>query len=223
MTLTFRESLERDMRNWRGAVRTSSYGVDWKKFLPKELTVRKVKNKTFLRSYLKRKYYTPERVANFKQWLERHIDTHQVSSDLEHLLGKKFLPTPITVLITTFRRAPYDVEARTFFLTLREFHPELSVTATYHELMHFLFHWHYWDRCKKAGLSDPEIHDFKESLTVLLNPILKKRGLPLDFGYPSHKEIRNRWKLLYRKERNFSAFMRKALLLHKILPVKRHA
>ena len=220
MTLFFRESLERDIWNWRGAVRASSYGVDWKKFLTKEMTAQKVQNKVFLRTYLTKRYYASGKVSAFKQWLERHIDTRRVSSDLERLLGKKFLPKPITVFITTFRRAPYDVEACSYFLTLRETHPELSITATYHELMHFLFHWHYWGQCKKAGLSDSEIHDLKESLTVLLNPILKKRGLPLDFGYPNHRTMRDQWKSLYRKERSFSAFMKKALPWYKDLLTK---
>jgi len=79
--------------------------------------------------------------------------------------------------------------------------------------MHFLFHLYYWNKCKKAGLSNVKIHILKESLTVLLNPILEKRKLLLDAGYASHQEIRTRLKKLWRKEKNFDLFLDKAVKL----------
>jgi hypothetical protein len=77
--------------------------------------------------------------------------------------------------------------------------------------MHFLFHIHYWETCKKAGLSENQIHDIKESFTVLLNPILKRRGLPLDFGYPNHQEFRVSLEKLWNKGENFEIFLKKVL------------
>jgi len=218
MTLSFRESLERDVWNWQEAVLKTSYGLDWSAYLPKGMTKAQAQDEAFLRSYLQKEFYGPGKVAAFRAWLDEHLDIQQVESDLEGLMGKKFRPDTITVYLTTFQRAPYEIDERYFFLTVREKMPEIAPTAVYHELMHF--HWYYWKTCEDAGLSESEIHDLKESLTVLLNPILKIRGLRPDYGYPKHKELRAQWVSLFEKEKDFPTFLAKALPLYKNSLVK---
>jgi hypothetical protein len=81
--------------------------------------------------------------------------------------------------------------------------------------MHFLFHWHYWDQCREAGLSDEAIDELKEALTVLLEPILKKRGLPPDGGYYIHKELREQLAKLYEVSPDFPVFIEKAIIIYR--------
>jgi hypothetical protein len=91
----------------------------------------------------------------------------------------------------------------------------------YHELMHFIFHEYFWWICRKVGLSEPQIHDLKESMTVLLNPILERHGLPLDKGYPKHQALRAKLKELWEsKSWTFEDFLNEVLAqkLINILP-----
>jgi antitoxin component of RelBE/YafQ-DinJ toxin-antitoxin module len=49
-------------------------------------------------------------------------------------------------------------------------------------------------------------------MTVLLNPILEKRGLPLDKDYPKHQELRIKLKELWEsKNRTFEDFLNEIL------------
>jgi hypothetical protein len=213
MELQFIENIERDIRNWQKSVAANSYGVDWKKFLPEDISIENVRDNEYLKNYLERKYYQPGKVSEFKDWLEQNVSSSQIQADLEILMDKKFPPGNIKVFITTFHRAPYNVKRSFFYLIWRDSKKGKEITGIYHELMHFLFHIYYWDMCKKAGLSDTQIHILKESSTVLLNPILEKRGLPIDSGYAKHQEIRAKLKKLWDKENNFESSLLKAINL----------
>lgn len=207
------EDIERDIRNWQKSIVAKSYGVNWKKFLPPDISAKRVRDKEYLRNYLEKKFYRSGKVSEFKHWMKDNLNASQIKEDLEQLMGKKFPFRTVKIFITTFHRAPYNVEQSFFYLIWRDSNRKKAITNIYHELMHFLFHLYYWNKCKKAGLSDVKIHILKESLTVLLNPILEKRKLLLDAGYASHQEIRTRLKKLWRKEKNFDLFLDKAVKL----------
>jgi len=213
MKLEFIEDIKNDIANWRNSIIANSYGVDWKKFLPEDISIKNVRDNEYLKNYLKRKFYQSGKIPEFKDWLEQNVNFSQTQTDLETLMGKKFPPENIKVFITTFQRAPYNVKQNFFYLILIwcESKRKKSITGIYHELMHFLFHIYYWDICRKAGLSDIQIHILKESSTVLLNPILKKRGLPIDSGYTKHQRIRAKLKKIWDKEKNFELFLKKVL------------
>lgn len=57
---------------------------------------------------------------------------------------------------------------------------------------------------------------------VLLNPILAKRGLPLDKGYPIHQEFRKKWTSLYEEYPDFLIFFEKALAIYKNYLAEEH-
>ncbi len=213
MKLIFCESLDRDIWNWQTAVMATSYGIDWKKFLPEGVTVENVGDKKFLRQYLEKEFYDTRKVSDFKQWLEKNVLGNQVEGDLISLMQKPLRSESVKIYLTTFHRAPYDPDEPSLFLFDRS-PRERCATTIYHEIMHFLFHWYYWEQCEAAGFSNQEIHDLKESLTVLLNPILKKRNLPLDNGYPMHQELRKKWTALYEENPNFPVFLEKAIPLY---------
>lgn len=214
MKIELIKDIERDIWNWQESVAVKSYGVIWKKFLPADISAERVRDKKYLRNYLDKKFYRSGKVSEFKNWVECNLNTPQIKEDLERLMGKKFPFRMVKIFITTFHRAPYNVKQKFFYLIWRDFDRKKSVTTNiYHELMHFLFHLYYWNKCRKAGLSDAKIHILKESLTVLLNPILEKRKLPLDTGYIPHQEIRTKLRELWQKENNFDLFLDKAVKL----------
>jgi hypothetical protein len=219
MKFIFREDIDRDVANWQRAVEAKTHGIEWKRFLPASISPDEVRDTSFLREYLRREYYASGKVSDFRKWLEDNVPAGEIESDLVALMQRPFLSELTTIYLTTFHRAPYNPEESSFFL-FEQSRRQRSVTTIYHELMHFLFHWHYWDQCRKEGLSDSEIDNFKESITVLLNPILEKRNLPLDGGYPIHQELRKRWAILYEENPNFPAFLEKAIPLYKELLVK---
>ena len=211
MKLQFIENIERDIKNWQKSITANSYGVDWKKFLPEDILAENVRDDEYLKDYLEKKFYQSGKVSEFKKWIESAVNSSQIQKDLEALMDKKFPFENVKVFITTFHRAPYDVEQKFFYLIWCDSNKEKAITGIYHELMHFLFHIYYWDMCKKAGFSEIQTHDIKESLTALINPILKQRGLPLDFGYPNHQILRANLEKLRSEEKNFEIFLKKAL------------
>lgn len=214
MQLIFREDIGRDVRNWQKAVSAKSHGVEWKQFLPSSITLEEVQDEKFLREYLSKEFYSPGTVSDFREWLEKNVNANQIEADLIVLMKKPFLSDAVTVYLTTFHRAPYDYNASFFFL-FEQRRRERSVTTIYHELMHFLFHWYYWNQCREAGLSDKDTDELKEALTVLLEPILKERGLPPDGGYSVHKELREQLAKLYEASPDFPVFLEKAIIIYR--------
>lgn len=192
MRLNFVEDIDIDISNWQQSISMASYGINWKDFLPDDITADNVKDTDHIKKYLEEKYYKSGKIANYKKWLKSAVDSSQIQSDLEYLIGREIIIKKINVYITTFNRAPYSVEGSLFYLMHRSINRERSITNIYHECMHFIFHIFYWKKCKKAGLSEWQIHNLKECVTVLLNSILEKRGLPLDYGYPKHQELRKK-------------------------------
>jgi len=94
--------------------------------------------------------------------MEKNVAANQIEADLVALMKKPFLLDVITVYLTTFHRAPYDYKGNFFLFEQKK--RERSVTNIYHELMHFLFHWYYWNQCREAGLSDKDIDELKKRL-----------------------------------------------------------
>jgi hypothetical protein len=219
MQLVFCEDIERDIENWCSSLATqNNYVGDFKtKYLPKDILLEKISDKEYLREYLDERFYKTGKISEFRKWLEANTNSTEIQEDLEKLMGEKFLSETITAYITALGLGRYHVQGNLFYVIYRspERDRKVRITNIYHELMHFLFHWHYWDQCREAGLSEQEINNLKESLTVLLNPILEWRGLPPDGGYPVHEELRKQWTVLYGENPNFPTFLEKAIPLYK--------
>lgn len=202
--------LQKDIKNWQESIKKSSYNVSWIKFLPDNISVKCVNDNICLKNYLKTNYPI-NKIAEFINSLNKLINSREIQNDLEILLNAKFAVANFKIFITTFHRAPYNIEKKYFYLIYRENNINKAVGGIYHELMHFLFHQNYWDYCKNQGLSDAKIHIIKESLTVLLNEILEKRGLPLDKGYEAHKKLREKIKGYQKNSNDFKELLIKII------------
>lgn len=75
-------------------------------------------------------------------------------------------------------------------------------TAT-HELMHFMFHKYYWQKCKEKGLAENLIWDIKEAFTVLLNLEFDEFRFQADNGYAPHAKLREIIKKSWEKDKDF--------------------
>lgn len=203
------------MQNWQSSLSATSYGVNWKKYLPEDLSAEDVLNIEKLKSYLEKNFYLNGKIDEFLSWLNKNVNSNQIQNDLEILMSKRFVSDRINVFVTTFHRAPYNVANNFFYIIFRDSKEDLAIRSIYHELLHFMFHWYFWNDFSSSGFSDFEIHDFKEALTVILNPTLEKRGLPLDIGYPDHQELRKNVEELWTKEKDFSVFINNAILMYR--------
>jgi len=223
MKLKFIQNIKKDVRNWQEAIIAESYGLKWKDYIPDALSIGCIKNEKCITDYLKNKYYNSGEIILYIKALQNKLNTSEIKKDLEFLVGKKFPNKIISVFITTFPRSPYSVANNFFYLRYRsqEKGIEKSITNIYHELMHFLFHWHYWNKCISYGLDDKQIHILKESLTVLLNPILKKRKLPLDKGYKDHQLLRKRIVRFWQEKQDFN-FVLERIIEDSFLKKKSH-
>jgi len=224
MKIRVEKNIDKDISNWQRSLSAKSYGVNWGRFLPEDISSAEVQDNNKLKEYLEKRFYSNGKVDKFVTWIKQHINASEIQEDLEGLMGKPFLQDKVTIIVTTFSRAPYSVEGSLFYIIFRDaVKKERTISGIYHELMHFLFHKHYWQQCEKADLSETEIHNLKESMTVLLNPILAKRGLPLDKGYDAHQKIRGELEKMWEddEEKNFEKFLTKVLENHRSVKIQK--
>jgi hypothetical protein len=214
MRLNFVKNIQLDIQNWQNAINAQGYGVDWEKYIPDVLSVECVKTNKCLADYLNQHYYNTGLIDSYIEKIRDRINIQEIQEDLERLMDYKFPDNiEINVFITTFNRAPYNTKDNSFYLRYRGDENDIgkSITNIYHELMHFLFHWNYWEECQSARLKENQIHDIKESFTVLLNPILAKRNLPVDKGYKIHQGLREKITELQQKNKDLKHILEKII------------
>ncbi|MFH1376995.1 MAG: hypothetical protein ABIH25_05155 [Candidatus Woesearchaeota archaeon] len=78
-----------------------------------------------------------------------------------------------------------------------------------HEMMHFMFHWHYWSYCEEK-IGKELIGHLKEATTFILNEEFRDLLKIKDKGYPMHKELREKLVKIWRKNKDFEKFLDKS-------------
>lgn len=79
-----------------------------------------------------------------------------------------------------------------------------------HEIMHIFFHKQWWNFCQELGISNKNMWDVKEAVTVLLNLWFKNQVIDIDRGYEEHTELRHLIKEWFLESRNFKKTLLKA-------------
>jgi len=79
-----------------------------------------------------------------------------------------------------------------------------------HEIMHIFFDKQWHSFCLELGLSDKDIWNIKESLTVLLNLWFKNQLIDLDWGYAENTELRGLIKEKFLESRDFKKTLEQA-------------
>ena len=86
-----------------------------------------------------------------------------------------------------------------------------------HEIMHIFFHKQWQVFCLERGLSDKDIWNVKEALTVLLNLWFKNQLIDLDWGYEENAELRKLIQEKFLESRDFKKHLcRLASILSRI-------
>ena len=185
---------KRDLGNWESALSTpkSQYGISWLEKLPQDFDTQKIKDSGYIVSYIQSNFIENGKIKTLTNSLVQLINVDQIKKDLEDISGHPVNWNSVNAYITTFNRAPYNYENKLIYIVFQEDRLEKVLRTIYHELFHFIFHERYWNGFKKLGYSENKIHDIKESLTVVLNPTLKFKSLPLDNGYPKHQALREK-------------------------------
>jgi len=129
-------------------------------------------------------------------------------SKLEEIHERPFSYKKVRGILSTANRFGYDTGKDCWFATDFKNGPFRASYVAMHELMHFMFHKHFWKFCEKNGLSWKQIWDIKESMTILLNIEFYKLLFGIkDSGYPEHQKIRAFIKKSWPRRKNFKSFL----------------
>ncbi len=130
---------------------------------------------------------------------------------LEIFYEKPFDFNNLKAYLTTLPICPYDYDKGWFMVALKN-SLERQIKTVGHELMHFVFIRHYWDKCeKKFRLSDDKIDMIKEALTVFLNTEFKEWIKVEDKGYQREQELRNFLLRIRPKAKSFNRLLEEAV------------
>lgn len=131
---------------------------------------------------------------------------------LAKITNKPIFTNDFGCYFTTGLVCPYNKKENWFMVSMWHSIP-FSITTICHEIMHLQFLHHYKNYLKKKGLKNDQIENLKEALTFLLNEEeFSEIILCGDSGYPEHKELRNKLKNIWSKNKDFQNFLDKAVL-----------
>jgi len=163
-------------------------------------------------SYLKNKFEDKD-VNHRKKILE--TEWEKVEKEyfqlLSELLQKPIYPADYVCYLTTLYSCPCFEKGNWFMVSA--FSPlSNQIYVTCHEFMHLQFmHW-YKDYCTGKGLTDKELWHIKEAITFLLNePEFNNIISFQDKGYAIHRELREKLKILWCKDKDFKKFLNKVV------------
>jgi hypothetical protein len=123
---------------------------------------------------------------------------------LEKIHNRKFPYKKIYGVLSTANRFGYNCfELKKWFACNCNSPVRCSDTAT-HELMHFMFHYYFFDEFKKNfSLSDNQIWAVKESITAILNIEFSDLRFGFDNGHNGHEKLREKIVKDWKKYKNF--------------------
>lgn len=217
--IKFSKDLDKDARNWWEANNRLSYGYDFGKKCPLEIK-KKVKGKKWkdVKNYLKntiKKYY--KEYPDWKRINEKNIKPYwgQIIKRLEKIHNRKFPVKAVTIFYTSSPRCPYGGGSKNFWIQIHTHkkNKKALLEILVHELMHLFFHKYFWQVCKKSELNEEQIHDIKESFSVLINEEFKDLKLQ-DRGYDSHKKLRRFILKEWKKSKNFEKVLKSTIKYH---------
>jgi hypothetical protein len=202
------------------------WGVDWKKkvnFIPQHFLDKILKNDRKKAEILVAKYIA----SNPKKKIYQLVIKEQLGA-VENIWRKiekeyfkrlvKITQKPIywnnfTCYLTTGQMCPFNTEQKMF--TISKWQPiSANITTVCHEIFHLQFLHYYGDYCRKF-FSVEQVGALKEIITFILNTDFGDLLSSWDMGYPAHRELREKLKLIWEKDKNFQRFLDKAIKIVK--------
>lgn len=165
-----------------------------------------------LKKEYKRKVMKAEMQALEKSWLlieKKYFET------LSTITDKPIFTDKFDCFFTTGFMCPYSEKENWFMVSMWHSIP-FSITTICHEIMHLQFLHYYRSYLKKKGLTNNQIEDLKESLTVLLNGVeFDSVILSQDNGYPEHDKLRKKLSDVWSKNKDFKNLLDEAIIFIK--------
>ena len=127
---------------------------------------------------------------------------------MDNLMKKNF-DNDIIAYLTTLGVCPYDPDEPSFMFSFFYSLPHQLQTCG-HEIMHLYFHKFYWDKVK-SQIGKEKTGDLKEALSVLLNVEFRDLWFAKDYGYESHKELRDFILKEWKEEKDFEKLLEKCV------------
>jgi len=196
MNLNFAYTIEKDAENFINGTKSINNPVPTKLhelyFAEFGNELDQVKVESFIKKYLEENNINPqERVSGIKTSWTSVED--RFFEKIEKLFGLKYHSSSIDVYLTTNSRCTYNI-------------PEGAQRIIMHEIFHFYTWLAFHAELIQGGMSDLDYNNIKESLTVLLNVEFKEfmEG-EIDYGYPQHKEMRERIQTLWLENKDLKS------------------
>ena len=148
-----------------------------------------------------------ERAA--KAHLDQYLKQYGVKllGEVAKLTGKPMYAKTFTGVFTILGICSYDEDRRVFMVSIMYNMPR-QINTICHEIMHFQFLHHYRKYCHEHGLTEEQVQDLKEAMTVLLNePQFEKFNKAFDQGYIGHQTLRLRIAKYWHERKSYREFL----------------
>lgn len=205
------QNIYQDAWNWWDACNSTSHGVDWKKKINPKIVKnihgkRKKEAYVFLIPFLRTKYKKEkDRFKESKESISNQFkEKFEIGcKKIVKMMRKPLYRRDFRFYLTTFKRAPYNIEKGLIWLPIDYLDP---ISVFLHELCHFQF-FHYWRKNPKSPvsqLSDEQFEFLKESLTIILDKDFLSIIRKPDQGYKLHQDFRKELSKFWKKEKDFN-------------------
>lgn len=146
-----------------------------------------------------------------KVWGKGESDFFKILSEI---LQKPIYEASYVCYLSTICGCPFYEKENWFMVSLSKLNIQVYIIA--HEFMHLQFIYWYKKYCLAKSLTNKQFWHIQEVITFLLNEpeffsIIKFD----DPGYPIHKNLRQRLKEIWQKNKNFKNFLDKAIEIAK--------
>lgn len=214
-------NIEKDCYNWWTASQKSSHGVQWIKYLPKELRDKLIgtdykRAKRLIMPFLE-KLYKRERngLSKYASRLGQFLNSYknQIIKGIERITEKPIYRKTFIGYITTFSKGPYNTKKGEIGFIYKK-SLKWQLTALIHELLHMQFET-YYKKSLDALLTKKQFQYLKESMTIIINDEFKDIITQPDKGYPVHQKLREKIEKIWHKREGFQEFLDEAIKIVK--------
>jgi len=217
--ITIKLDIKKDAWNWWDACNKISHGVDWKTKISGDVR-KKIVGKpqkqaySFLWLHLKLMHKQENLKARI-HYLQQGFNRKQADlfATMERLTKHKIYRNDFTCFLTTFPRFPYNYEKGYVWISYKR-DIDFQLAIFIHELLHFQFFAYYGEKVWNA-VGREKYQYLKEAMTVILNDEFKYVTPIKDNGYEIHRALREKLKKIWRKTKDFDAFIDKGIKITK--------